>query len=1261
MSEQIDNIRKLVEDESLSFIIGAGFSKNISSEFPLWGDLLAPLAEELYPEIHAANGKVKDELVRGKMAEKGYLGIASEYVRRKGYHEAIDLYIEKRMPYLQLRCDGGYILVADGKVVDENPSVECHEKLLNLGVNHIFTFNYDNALDILADVDLAADLLQRQGEATREFSRCNAFLEKYERLYSDLGKGIHEPGQFDTESPVSENCETDYSVINAEIERSGLKLTLFGSGEDNVVGIHQDNLRIVRTEIARWKSVIVNCKEQRNGLYQLITDAYQISLTDGCRNIYKLHGNLRISPDMKYEFDGDRHVQYIITEEDYAEYPSKHEAFVNLMRISLLKGAFCLIGFSGDDPNFMAWINWVKDVLDRGGSQHSGERPIYYINSGDFPLDDAKRLLLENHYIEIVDLFDCFPGISSDKGRIIAFLDSIGRDRGKYEVYDSSWKEIDVGRNRSGVADSLVRNVGRVYDLSDYNRIPDQSGIGHYCRTNLFSQVKTLLGDRENLLLWAKALYSAIKGELMPVNAVLSDRQVRLLAGRSPELKEKYRLLMMRARNLEGRLHDFLKTSGHESECTSSVYVGVVSEDVVSEDVVYEDVVYEVALDLLFHLRFADAKRMLSDWKPESGIGRMRRLALLAVFGDMYDADEITRLICRDNFECLQDYKYALDMLPFIRGILTEESGGVTWKGDLQSQIERLDKHNPKLVSLGTVIENLVREIREKGNSQPYGNKRHSVRFDSYDPAFVNSLKILQIFLEFGMPTEAGNVLFFGKEKWMAVCENLYEEYPYPCLYFSLLYGNSKDMVRRMAQNYVFSARLYDKLPELLSGMLSALLSGDCPFNVREAVYIAAPVFMKAVPSDRWESLFEKVFDSFDIFGSCDFENGRMRVNEASDFIIDGAGLVRDEKFRHRVLLSALKLGAGMNGFHNSLIIGVADGLKLDVEERAELDAFCRIAATPSHFYILMNLDRWVDKGVLAEKLVSLSDDVYGNCTLLKAASRYAKYSPVLESKLKNIVLGSSLLWQTGISDDYSSLVCYGSSLDICAIQKNVSFSREEIVWIYRKMQDSCLKIEEYMKRHAGQSWTGLFDDWRSVLTEMHEFVLSNGGILKSEDGLREFGRTKRTVVKLLSRKRGGTDIASLMADDSKTHIAIEWLVDEIVRNGPARYEYEYVLLANKIILHESQFLDSCFVHFGWALTAYADKYDKKVFKRLLKSMLDSYMPYFRVRNERRWDIEYAGKNIVERELLRIYGVYRSWGGKSAFWDKYVPRYFIKS
>lgn len=70
------------------------------------------------------------------------------------------------------------------------------------------------------------------------------------------------------------------------------------------------------------------------------------------RRIVKLHGS----------FPSQR--PFIFTEEDYRRYPEKSAPFINLVRQSMLENVFCLIGFSGDDPNFLHWIGWVRDMLD---------------------------------------------------------------------------------------------------------------------------------------------------------------------------------------------------------------------------------------------------------------------------------------------------------------------------------------------------------------------------------------------------------------------------------------------------------------------------------------------------------------------------------------------------------------------------------------------------------------------------------------------------------------------------------------------------------------------------------------------------------------------------------------------------------------------------------------------------------------------------------------------------------------------------------
>ena len=92
------------------------------------------------------------------------------------------------------------------------------------------------------------------------------------------------------------------------------------------------------------------------------TNDYELSKLSTKRGLIKVHGDLaKDSLDTNYGFDNDKSRRYVISEEDYATYEQRHQAFSYQMRTGLLTGVFCLIGFSGNDPNFLGWLEWMKD------------------------------------------------------------------------------------------------------------------------------------------------------------------------------------------------------------------------------------------------------------------------------------------------------------------------------------------------------------------------------------------------------------------------------------------------------------------------------------------------------------------------------------------------------------------------------------------------------------------------------------------------------------------------------------------------------------------------------------------------------------------------------------------------------------------------------------------------------------------------------------------------------------------------------------
>lgn len=110
--------------------------------------------------------------------------------------------------------------------------------------------------------------------------------------------------------------------------------------------------------------------------------------------IVKLHGSM------------PSHTPFTFTEEDYRRYPSTHAPFVNLARQVFIENELVLLGFGGEDPNFLQWAGWVRDELrDRS-------RRLYLV--GMLNLPPSRRRLLESLNIAVVDLHPAVADLAPD-------------------------------------------------------------------------------------------------------------------------------------------------------------------------------------------------------------------------------------------------------------------------------------------------------------------------------------------------------------------------------------------------------------------------------------------------------------------------------------------------------------------------------------------------------------------------------------------------------------------------------------------------------------------------------------------------------------------------------------------------------------------------------------------------------------------------------------------------------------------------------
>ena len=117
--------------------------------------------------------------------------------------------------------------------------------------------------------------------------------------------------------------------------------------------------------------------------YSVIRNMDEIPMSNHPR-IVKLHGTF-----------GSQY-PLIVTEEDYRIYPKQYAPFVNTVQQAMMETVFCLIGFSGNDPNFLSWSGWVRDNLGESA-------PRIYL-AGFLGLSPHRRRMLEERNVVPIDL-----------------------------------------------------------------------------------------------------------------------------------------------------------------------------------------------------------------------------------------------------------------------------------------------------------------------------------------------------------------------------------------------------------------------------------------------------------------------------------------------------------------------------------------------------------------------------------------------------------------------------------------------------------------------------------------------------------------------------------------------------------------------------------------------------------------------------------------------------------------------------------------
>ena len=156
--------------------------------------------------------------------------------------------------------------------------------------------------------------------------------------------------------------------------------------ERNPGGIHRRLLSLPWVDVltTNWDTLLERSADSKPDIsFDIVRVLHDITRAKSPR-IVKLHGSL------------PSHSPLIFTEEDFRTYPTQYAPFVNLVRQVLLENELCLLGFSGEDPNFLKWSGWVRDHLG------TMARPIRLV--GVLNISESRRHFLRGRNITPIDL-----------------------------------------------------------------------------------------------------------------------------------------------------------------------------------------------------------------------------------------------------------------------------------------------------------------------------------------------------------------------------------------------------------------------------------------------------------------------------------------------------------------------------------------------------------------------------------------------------------------------------------------------------------------------------------------------------------------------------------------------------------------------------------------------------------------------------------------------------------------------------------------
>lgn len=951
---------------------------------------------------------------------------------------------------------------------------------------------------------------------------------------------------------IDENKSTlsiNNNVINLKDDDFNVHIKLLEGAWDNIYTTNYDKL-------------LEYTANRANKRWNKITKAQELSFSKQAKSIIKLHGDLCDSQFDDFEFDGNCHHRYVISREDYVNYPSEHEAFTQLMRISLLQGTFLLMGFSGSDPNFISWIRWVRDILVLNRTKVAaaneqidiGNIKIFLIDIASTLPSIEKQLFYKNHNIFYVPLL--FPTIkkiikaekiTDIRELIITFLSYI------YDGDSQSYEQI-----ASNDYNSMWQKLSAIYRYSNGKTI-DGETIRLLYETKKLNKVVVNVHYQRNFIqnLYEKDKLTTIEIDLL----LLALKDASYLLDEFPDLMPKLKNSALTER--QKYLYDELIAR-----------VTTLRNPIVSTKISDDSSTYEQALRYAFTLDFTKLKSLLAAWSPQGDFCVKK-----AVFMSLFDRETTKNILLTyiDYAPNVSEQYYATQLLNLF--------------GPNQYQYSTVKYENQRLVNLYEQQRLLIElVVKSEEKLKPYGVVNKVYKFGQYDSEYEDALRVLQFLIDVPLFVSYQSFTIIEPSKWYKVFTQLYKYFPYPTLFYSIC-SNSADVVKRIGQEYAYDDSLYkSETPKILKRILLAYCNDDTPSWIRSNLLYLSKELLIAVNPSVWERLFMCIWehyvlkyydkldtrDSLSTFASSAIQHMISRKNKIC-VLQDCLTRVKENTSLTINFLYNLRIRKGV----------------ITQETQNVVEDFISKIADIKEFTVAGNIYPILSSNNIKTLSKKLSGFISNRADVpimaLPAICYFVQKSGIDQTPAKSAIINNRKLWGNGIHQSGASPVDY---IKITSIQSRLKWRQNEICQVYAKLKDSFNTVvySKYYKEDKDSSFFPMHYD--NLFEEMQLFLQTNANVLQKKES--DYEEMVSKVANELNEIRGFVNITEALVsdDDSQVVKGVKALSINIMLNGIGNNMIDVVLLIDRILFKRKEGLATCINYLAYILNTYCKEYE---------------------------------------------------------------------